>query len=248
MKKTIEFYNKSFKESKLYSVYPELNTETEEYLQLLRKTENKKEHYITHFEIPITTYGNESYLMKWDITGIINKIEKEKIRSIKIKVNHPMIWSCPSRLNFNKLNKLNKIPEFKKPIILAYHPSIQKLIVIDGNHRYNILKNRNQQLIDCIILHPKIHLEFVSEYVKNNFIIQHNLFALNNYILFPKKNKLKVDKSFEKDSIYPILNKKYKFNYYRRMKYLLKTQKITIPNIVLTPLLVMVQILMFLFF
>ena len=218
MELTLEAYNNIFIEKKLFKVYPELENETRDYLKLLQNSSKIKESYVTSFEIPIYTgFFNEEYLLKWNIQEIL---ENENIPSQKIQIDNPSIWSCPSRLNQFKLFQMNLVPDIEKPIVLAHHSAIQKLIVIDGNHRFHIAKKRNRKTIDAIVLHPNTHLNYMNEENRNQFKIHHNLFVLNNYSEFPLMRKCTVSKDFKNRSLYPILDKNYVFSTFRNLKYI----------------------------
>lgn len=220
MEVTLKTYNNIFSENKIYAVYSDLKGEIDNYLRLLQDSCEYEGQYITSFEIPITTgFGNEEYVLKWNITEIEKAIKAKKIESQKIDVANPFIWSCPSRLNKLKLFQMSVIPPIKEPIILAFHSGIQKLIVIDGNHRFHIAKSRNEETIEAFILHPKMHLNFMSDKNKNQFIVHHNLFVLNNYAQSPSIRKCVLNDDFGIESFYPILNKKYNFSRYRQFKY-----------------------------
>ena len=111
----------------------------------MKSSQKEESTYITSFEIPIRPgFSNEEYVLKWDIAEIEKHIERKAINSQEIKVNNQFIWSCPSRLNKFKLSQMSLIPEIQKPIILAFHSGTRQLIVIDGNHRFQ-LKNKNRK-------------------------------------------------------------------------------------------------------
>lgn len=220
MELTLKAYNDKFVANGLFNVYPELLNETHSYLQILENSTNKIENLQKWFDIPISTgLNNEEYSLRWDVLKLIGHIKKNKIKSQIVGLNDSGIWSCPTELDKVKLAQMSNIPEIEIPIILAFHAGIQKYIVVDGNHRYHVAKNRGQKYINAFVLHPKDHISSLSPHARNLYIIHHNLVSLHLYAQLPSKLNLSINDNLEIGSLFPILNKKYSFTRFRNFKY-----------------------------
>lgn len=224
MKETLNAFNGFLNETKLFGTYPELKNEIDKYSRLLSQSSTLIQQKTgTKFEIPIRTgIKNEIYTLEWNIDKVTEYVKENNIQSKELKVNTPMIWSCPSRLNYSKLAHYRQtIKTIEEPIILAYHAPVNLLVVIDGNHRFHLARERNQEKIKAIILHPSTHISFLlNDYQKNIYKIHHNIVTLHHYSCVPKQRTCDLNKNLEPYSFYPLTDTKYKFNKYRRLKYI----------------------------
>ena len=214
---TLQRFHKLIKEQGLFRVHKELESEIVGYSSLLHKSSRVVTEPIRScFEIPIYTgVAHESYDLTWNIEACQRYIENECLSDSEFEINHPLIWSDPKKLNIQKLNSMLDSPKISKPIIFALHTPIEKLIVIDGNHRYHVAKHRQERKINSIILPPETHTRFlINEYQRNLFLIHHNLVVLGKYSHTPSI-KYDINASLNPNTFYPLSPKKYDSSWFR---------------------------------
>jgi len=197
-----------FNQTGLFKMYPELTTEMADYMELLNHDFSERK-AVFSFEIPISTgVVNEEYTLRWDIGEIWKFNRQNRLPVESIPIDSPQVWSCPTKLNRDKLNQMLIQPKIEEPIIVAWHGGINYFLVIDGNHRYNAAKIRNDKFIDAIVLEPKVHLEFLCSPLQQiQFIMHHNIVMMLNH----PRVKLKLSKDLNFGSFYPLIQKEYGF-------------------------------------
>jgi hypothetical protein len=134
-------------------------------------------------------------------------------------VNLDNVHSCASTLDLQKLDKFKSIPKVEYPIVLAYHSPINKLIIIDGNHRYHTAIARKDTHINAVCLSSLGHTSFMaSDLSKHCYLIHHNLILLQKLCVMPLSGKFRLSKSLGIDDYYPISNLHFDFTSRRNIE------------------------------
>lgn len=222
LRNTFNGYNKILIDNRFYIVFPELLSEIKKYENVLEKSSlNIEKPFKDYFEIPINTgFDKDNYTLIWNIDEVLRFVANMNFNETIIPIGHESVWSCPSLLCKEKMVKMSLLAKIDKPIILAYHYPIRKYLVIDGNHRYHVAKNRNETSINAVILKPSDHIRFlINETCRNLYKIHHNLSLLKNLNHFPVWNTYKLSDNLEQFSFYPLTDAQYKFNLFRNIKF-----------------------------
>ena len=124
-----------------------------------------------------------------------------------MKINTQGIFCSKENINTQILSHYIKNIQ-TEPIIIARHLPINKLLIIDGNHRYEAALNRKDQFINCIILEPTEHLPYlISDRMKTFYKVHHNLFVLINLCYNPAlRNSIAFNESLGANTYYRLLN------------------------------------------
>lgn len=219
LENTFNNYQSRLSDFYLFSAYPELASEIENYKILINNTPEGNWDLGRHnFELPINTgVQMDYYTLVWNIDKISDQNWDTKIQSIPTEANR--IFSCPSRLNQDKLRYFLTLPKINKPIVLAFHLPNRQWLVIDGNHRYHTAKLRNEKTIEAILLAPHEHIQYMSgDLFRNLYRVHHNMQIFQDLCFFNLKKNYTVNKELGFYDFYPITNKDFVFSGNRRLK------------------------------
>lgn len=206
IKATLDFFVDGYRKEGKFLFYPKIKEDFEGYFSLLQKastTYRIPEGEI--FEIPIKTgIGSDYYKLVWDIDAILQYTTKNNFQVETISLNDEKIWCSPEHINPSKLIAAAKLGK-TDPLILVEHAAIDKFIVIDGCHRFQLAKMRGQTKIKAIRLSPKVHAKFLlTDLHRKVFCIHHNLKMLSHLGTQARNHKFTTDDNFHPLAYYPL--------------------------------------------
>jgi|GEM_PF-3669596 len=145
-----------------------------------------------------------SYFMNFNVRKAELFITEQGIELQKLPIDLPLIYSDAEKLDARKLKLFSGTIQKIDPIITVYHHCINRLIVIDGNHRLELAKSRRNESIPAYCLSADGLFQVLDDDLSRLLFIYHNnLCALNKVLFFKGLLPLKIKKSFDKICYYP---------------------------------------------
>lgn len=198
LEKTLDFYFSIYKRKGLFDYFEGLEDDLVKQYNALNKDKiNSDVDLCQEFFLNMKTgIQQENYDISWSITKALKLITDKKIRPQRIKIKH--LYSDFTNLEEIKLQHYKNCNlDLIEPIIVSYYLPIQRLIVIDGNHRLHEAHNRGREKIDAIILSPFANSIIMNERNYKLYIFHHNLTNLVKLCCDPLAWKFMTDKSLE---------------------------------------------------
>lgn len=202
---TLIYYHNLFTHFGFYKIFPELEKEVAGYYGIIEsslKTTGFINKY-QRFEIPIQLLESDYYNLHWRIL----RPESYNIKPVLVSTENKNIYCDPTRIYQNKVDYYSRMTD-TPPIIIARIHAIDKLIVIDGNHRFSALRKKGAEQANAIILEPNQHVKYLlSEQMQALYKVHHNLSFLHKiFIKSSNTPKYCTDYSLSLNSYYPLNN------------------------------------------
>ena len=157
------------------------------------------------FKVEISGIGGLSYRLHFDIEKANILISEKKIEYQSIRIDNPTLYTNPKELDHEKLNRYLKSLTIFEPLVTVRHRYIGKLLVIDGNHRLEVAKRRQYEVLNTYILNTcGLYESLCENRSRLFFILHHNLSVLDLYIKNKGLTRLYFRNSFEDNSYYPL--------------------------------------------
>ena len=176
-----------FKQSGIAKFYP----------SFMRELDFYEDYFSTHALIPncfgynkcgqfyqaiIDWNGAGLFSLEWDVSGIIDELKERSFPIIKIPKSCKLLFSDDRNVEMSKVQAILKTSNTQRePILLVWVEFIQRLYIVDGNHRYMAFCHSEQETIDAIILPAGFHLKhMLSEESIMRYKVFHNIAIMLN--------------------------------------------------------------------
>ncbi|MDY3352014.1 hypothetical protein PG357_08470 [Riemerella anatipestifer] len=221
LEKTLDFYFSIYKRKGLFDCFEGLEDDlVQQYIDLKKDKLNSNIDFYQEFFLNVRTgIQQENYDISWSITKASKLIAERRILPRKVMIKS--LYADFTNLEEAKLRHYQNCNlSLIEPIIVSFYLPIQKLIVIDGNHRLHEAFSKGYREIDAVILSPFANSLIMNERSYKLYIFHHNLINLVKLCCDPFAWKFEANNSLDWNTYYG--NYEFKNIFFKKLLLLIK--------------------------